>query len=174
MVTTAHHEDTVTLARSDARGHVINRITGTILATEEDRLLHVLTDEGGSLALHVVECVVASELRPFFSAGRRVLITVDAVDVKLILHRPYSGLHIANEWPARIVLIGPDRTVITVKIRGQQITLNSLYPKLWDARRLAVWDSVVVSIAPEAIHVNPLGTCVRLRRRMLTECDSPR
>ena len=174
MVTTVHHEETVTLARSDARAQVVNRIVGTILAVEGDRLLHVLTDEGGSVALHVVECVVASELRPFLSAGRRVLITVDAADVKLIPHRSNGGQHIGNEWPARIVLIGSGRTVITVKIRGQQITLNSLYPKLWDARRLAVWDSVVVSIAPEAIHVNPLGTCARLHRRMLMECDSPR
>jgi len=174
MVTIAHHEEAVTLVRSDTRGHVINRIAGIILATDGDRLLHVFTDEGGSLPLHVSDCILASELRPFLSPGRRVLITVDAVDVKLIPHHSDGGRHIGNEWLGRVVLIGSDRTVITVKLRGQQVTLKSLYPKLWDARRFAVWDSVLVSIAPEAIHVNPLGTCVRLHRRMLTECDSPR
>ena len=154
MITIAQHEE-VTWARSGTRGHVVNRIVGTILAAEGDQLLHVFTDEGGSLALHVAESVVTSELRSFLTAGRRVLITVDAADVNLIPQRSDGGRHIGNEWPARVVLIG-------------------LYPKLWDARRLAVWDSVLVSIAPEAFHVNPLGTCARLHRRMLTESDSLR
>lgn len=147
---------------------VLNRITGTILrvGANAQRTLHVRTDEGGVLDLEVEESLCPPELRRFFAAGGRVLLAVDAMDVKLATFRPPAP-GACNEWVGRVVLVERERDIVTVKIRGQQITLKSLGADIGQGRMLQVWDRVALSVAPDALCVMPLGTCARLRRRLL-------
>jgi hypothetical protein len=168
MVTIVRTEEAAvaSLAPATVRPHVVNRIVGTILTAERMPygVLHVKTDEGAALAMRIDGRIAPPELRPFLSAGQRIVIAIDAAEVRL---HPGPAYHAegSNEWPARVVLVEPDRSAVTVKIRGQQITLKSL-----DADMRQVWDSTNVRIAPAAVRIVLLGSCARLRRRMLTEC----
>ncbi|BCA57109.1 hypothetical protein W02_42490 [Nitrospira sp. KM1] len=153
----------------------VNRIAGTILATgtPPHEVLHVRTDEGASLDLRIDRGTSAPALRRFFAVGQRVMVAVDAAEVKL--HVPYPQTeNRCNEWSARVVLVERERSSVTVKILGQQVTLKSTSIDPSAIRPLRVWDSTKISIAPEAVHVTPLGTCSRLRRRLLTEQTTER
>ncbi|SPP62955.1 hypothetical protein [Nitrospira lenta] len=147
---------------------VINRIMGTILAVavQSQQTLYVRTDDGGVLDLEIDDTVCAPEVQRFFEAGHRVLLAIDAADVKVRV-LPSAVSAGCNEWVGRVVLVERDRGLVTVKIRGQQVTLKSLSMDIGQGRALQVWDCVTLSIAPGAMRVVPLGTCARLQRRLL-------
>lgn len=157
------------LSRS-CRPRVVNRIMGTIVAVETaaDRVLHVRTDEGGSLDLRCDRRMLDPLPADFLAVGQRVLIAVDADRVHLA-PRCSQTLLCGNEWLGRVVLVEHQRSLVTVKIRGQQITLRSSNLGSSSPRGWCAWDQTIVSIAPDALRIMPIGSCVRLRRRLLTE-----
>lgn len=152
------------------RPRVVNRIMGTILAVETgaDRVLHIRTDEGGSLDLRCDRRMFEPLPADFLAAGQRVLFAVDADRVTL-LPRCLRPLLCGNEWLGRVVLVEHERALVTVKILGQQVTLKSMNAGSALPRGWCAWDQTIVSIAPDAIRIMPIGSCARLRRRLLTE-----
>lgn len=156
------------------RPRLVNRIMGTILAVKTDvqRLVQIKTDEGGALNLQLDERMFDPLPSDFIAVGQRVLIAVDADRVNLVPRYSRSVLS-DNEWLGRVVLVEHDQSVVTVKIRGQQVTLKStnVGPSL--LRGWSAWDEAIVSIAPDTVRIMPIGSCARLRRRLLTEFDVP-
>lgn len=151
--------------------HVVNRIMGTILAVKSapHHALLVRVDDGGQFDVSIDHGVCMPVLQPFLATGNRVFFAIQAADVKLYPPLP-RNVRGCNEWPARVVLVEDrqDRTVVTVKIIGQQITLKSVDVPSWLTRPVRVWDALTMRIAPEAMRVIPLGTAARLRQRCLT------
>lgn len=158
-------------SHSGTSRRVINRIMGTILAVavQSQQTLYVRTDDGGVLDLEIDDTVCAPEVQRFFEAGHRVLLAIDAADVKVTI-LPSAVPTGCNEWVGRVVLVERERGLVTVKIRGQQLTLKSLDAESGEGRPVRVWDSVTLSIAPDAMRVVPLGVCARLQRRLLVSC----
>jgi len=152
------------------RPRVVNRIMGTILGVETvaERLLHIRTDEGGSLDLRCEGRMFEPLSVDFLDVGQRVLIAVDADKVNLA-PRCSQTLLCGNEWFGRVVLVEHERSLVTVKIRGQQITLRSSNVGSSSTRGWCAWDQTVISIAPNAVRIMPIGSGARLRRRLLTE-----
>lgn len=165
--------ETVLQSEMPRASRVLNRIAGTILdvGVTPMTILHVHTDEGGKVNLEINGEECARQLRSFFMPGHRILVRVDAADVKLTLPRSLRG---HNEWVARVVSVEHERDIVTVKIRGQQVTLKSFSTDIGLGRRLRVWDLVTLSIDPDVLRIVPLGTGVRLQRRLLTVCDVSR
>lgn len=157
-----------------SRPRTVNRIMGIILAvkTGTPRLIQIRTDEGGALDLQLDERMFNPLPSNFIAVGQRVLIAIDADRVNLA-PRCSRPIRADNEWPGRVVLVEHDLSLVTVKIRGQQVTLKStnVGPSL--ERGWCAWDQMVVSIASDAIRIMPMGSCARLRRRLLTELEVP-
>ncbi|HXX73990.1 MAG TPA: hypothetical protein VEI50_02570 [Nitrospiraceae bacterium] len=153
---------------------IFNRIVGTILAVDmtSHRTLHVVSDEGGFLELEMDRCACTCDFQRFLVPGHRVLVAFAASHVKLGPHQPKNPMN-CNQWPGRVVLVDhrETRTIVIVKIRGQQITLKSLDGEEGFGRPLQVWDLVSVSIPPERLRLVPLGTGARLQRRLLIGCS---
>lgn len=156
------------------RPRIVNRIMGTILAVKAGvhGLVQIKTDEGGALELQLDERMFDPLPSDFIAVGQRVLIAIDADRVNLVprCSRPVLA---DNEWLGRVVLVEHDLSLVTVKIRGQQVTLKStnIGPSL--QRGWCAWDQTIVSIAPDAVRIMPIGSCARLRRRLLTEYEVP-
>src|SRR5262245_30010157 len=100
-------------SRIPAMFRVLNRVAGTILDVRETtkRILYVHTDEGGNLNLEIEEDVCASELQWNFRPGHRVLMQIDAGDVRLALPCQKSE---CNQWEARVVSVERERSTVTV------------------------------------------------------------
>jgi len=156
------------------RPRIVNRIMGTILAvrTGVHRLVHIKTDEGGAMDLQLDERMFDPLPSDFIAVGQRVLIAVDADRVNL-MPRCSRTLMSDNEWLGRVVLVEHDPSLVTVKIRGQQVTLKSANAGPSLSSGWCAWDQVIVSIAPNAVRIMPIGSCTRLRRRLLTELGVP-
>jgi len=147
---------------------------GTILAvrTGVHRLVEIKTDEGGALDLQLDDRTFDTLPSDFIAVGQRVLIAIDADRIHL-LPRCSRPLQFDNEWLGRVVLVEHDLSLVTVKIRGQQVTLKSANVGPSTERGWCAWDQAIVSIAPDAVRILPIGSSARLRRRLLTEYEVP-
>ena len=150
------------------RPQVMNRITATILSvgSQGDRPVFMHTDDGAQLKMEGIGGSMA--LRPPLGPGQRVVMIVSSVDVTISVPRP-RHLYGCNEWAGRVVLTNAvdGEPCATVKILGQPVTFTSTNVSEWMDRPVRVWDHVSLRIDPAAVRIVPVGTCARLRMRLL-------
>jgi hypothetical protein len=112
---------------------------------------------GGSMAL-----------RPPLGPGQRIVMAVSSVNVTISAPLP-CHLYGRNEWAGRVVLANAvdGESCVTVKILGQPVTFMSTNVSASMDRPARVWDHVSLRIDPVAVRIVALGTCARLRKRLL-------
>jgi hypothetical protein len=136
-----------------AEGTVVNRIMGVVQSH------HVGLVRAG-VRIKIME---RTELRVKWSTddercvplGQRVVVTIPAEAVRLeagIFHRSKQRL---NRWIGRIVLVHADKPdlLITVKVCGETLTLQSRGCVVGADRLSRTWDTVNIVIDPEQVRL---------------------